>query len=218
MGERWWHARTDLATIVGGALLLAACGLLARSELTAIETSTFEAVNGLPQGVYPAIWPVMQYGTFITIPILALVAFAFRRYRLGLAVLAGGVSVYLIALIVKQVVDRGRPGRLLDGVVAREQFGAESLGFPSGHAAVAGALTVVVTAHLSRRWAIAAVLLVLAVMFGRMYVGAHLPLDLVGGVALGVIAGGVANLVFPPPLRSSTPEDPRDRGMQWNPA
>jgi undecaprenyl-diphosphatase len=111
--------------------------------------------------------------------------------------LVAGVSVYLLALVVKEAVKRGRPGWLLDGVESREQFGADSLGFPSGHAAVAAALTVVVAAHLSRRWAIAAVSLALVVMFGRMYVGAHLPLDLVGGAALGAIAGGVSNLLIP---------------------
>jgi hypothetical protein len=35
------------------------------------------------QGLYRAIWPVMQYGTIVTIPVLALIAFAFRRLRLG---------------------------------------------------------------------------------------------------------------------------------------
>ena len=198
MNARWWHAKVDIATVLVGALVLAACGLLARSAVTELETSIFNAVNDLPQRLYAVVWPSMQYGTFITIPVLSLIAFAFRRFRLGLAMLMAGVSVYLIALVVKETVERGRPGGLIDGVEAREVFGAESLGFPSGHAAVAASLTVVVAAHLSRRWAIAAAILAFAVMFGRMYVGAHLPLDLVGGAALGAMAGGVANLVIPP--------------------
>jgi membrane-associated phospholipid phosphatase len=44
------------------------------------------------------------------------------------------------------------------------------------------------------------------VMFGRMYVGAHLPLDLVGGAALGVVAGSAANLIVGVP--STTPSEP----------
>ena len=28
----------------------------------------FEAINGLPDWLYVAIWPFMQYGVFITIP------------------------------------------------------------------------------------------------------------------------------------------------------
>ena len=139
--------------------MLVGCALLARNELTDAEVSIFQAVNELPQGYHAFIWPFMQYGTFITIPVLALIAFAFRRFRLGWALLLAGTSVYLLALVVKQTVERGRPGWLLKGVETRERFGAESLGFPSGHAAVAAALTVVVAVHLSKRWAIVAIAL-----------------------------------------------------------
>jgi undecaprenyl-diphosphatase len=197
------HTRTDVITIAVGAAVLVGCGLLARSELTDLETSIFREINELPQGYHAYVWPFMQYGTFITIPVLTLIAFAFRRFRLGWALLLAGTSVYLLALAVKEGVERGRPGWLLQGVEERERFGAESLGFPSGHAAVAAALTVVVAVHLSKRWAIAAIVLASVVMFGRMYVGAHLPLDLVGGAALGAIAGGTANLIVPPCPRSA---------------
>ena len=100
--------------------------------------------------------------------------------------------------MVKGVVDRGRPAALLTAVEERELFGADSLGYPSGHAAVAAALTVVVAAHLSVRWLIVALALGAVVLFGRMYVGAHLPLDIIGGAALGTIAGSVVNLVVRP--------------------
>ncbi len=200
------HARIDGATIAIGGLTLVGCVLFAMTDLSDLEVGVFRAVNGLPEELHTYVWPVMQYGTFITIPLLAALAFAFRRFRLGLALLLGGVVVYLLALVVKEIVDRGRPAAFVDGVHAREIFGPDSLGFPSGHAAVATALTVVVAAHLPRGWAIAAVTVALVVMFGRMYVGAHLPLDLIGGAALGAIAGGVANLLVPP-----SPRSPRTR-------
>jgi hypothetical protein len=46
------------------------------------------------------VWPFMQYGTFITIPALALTALQFRRFRLALAIALAGVGVYLVALVV----------------------------------------------------------------------------------------------------------------------
>ena len=109
------YTRTDLITIAVGALVLVGCALLARNELTDVEVSIFQAVNELPQGYHAFVWPFMQYGTFITIPVLALIAFAFRRFRLGWALLLAGTSVYLLALVVKQAVERGRPGWLLKG-------------------------------------------------------------------------------------------------------
>ena len=191
-------AKAYAVVVAIGVSVLLVSGLVARAGVSEAERAVFQAVNELPQSLHPFVWPLMQYGTFITIPALAVMAFCFRRFRLGLALLLAGVGVYLIALLVKSTVERQRPGSLLDGVEARESFSPESLGFPSGHVSVAAALTVVAAAYLPRRWALAAAGVAVVVMFGRMYMGAHLPLDLVGGAALGAIAGGVVNLVIPP--------------------
>jgi undecaprenyl-diphosphatase len=176
-------------------IVLLAASIAARADLTALETQVFRGVNELPDALYNPIWPLMQYGTFITIPVLAAVALLFHRRALALALALAGVGVYLLALVVKQIVERGRPAELLTGVEQREVFGEGSLGFPSGHAAVAAALSVVVAAHLSKRWTIAALVLGTAVLIGRLYVGAHLPLDVIGGAALGAVAGSAVNLI-----------------------
>ena len=181
-------------------MLLIASAVVARRPVTSLEIEIFQAVNDLPQWLHTAIWPLMQYGTFFTIPVLAAVALAFRRVRLAVAMLVAGIGVYLLAKLVKGLVERERPGSVLAGITERERFDVGSLGFPSGHAAVASALTFVVWRHLGPRWGIAALGLAIAVMIGRMYVGAHLPLDLVGGAALGAVTAGIANVVAPPEL------------------
>jgi membrane-associated phospholipid phosphatase len=197
--RRW---RLDLAVIAVAVAVLALCVALASGPLTDVEETLFRKVNGLPESLFPLIWPLMQYGTFITIPLLALVAFAFRRWRLGLAMLVAGVGVYLVARVLKEIVSRGRPGGLLDDVNSHESFATGSLGFPSGHAAVSAALTATAFAFLPRKVAMIALGVAVVVMFGRMYVGAHLPLDLVGGAALGAIAGSLANLLVGVPSES----------------
>jgi membrane-associated phospholipid phosphatase len=107
-------------------------------------------------------------------------------------------------------VQRGRPGALMDGVVEREMFGAGSLGYPSGHTAVAGALTVVVTPYLRGWWKVVPAALLVIVFIGRMYVAAHVPLDLIGGAALGVTAGAIASLLMGVPV-SPSPEVAAER-------
>jgi membrane-associated phospholipid phosphatase len=148
---------------------------------------------------------------FITIPVLSLVALLTDRRRLAIALAVSGIGVYLLAKLVKLSVERGRPGDLLEAVNEREVFAPDSLGYPSGHAAVAAALTVIVAAYLSRRWAIAAICLAVTVLLCRTYIGAHLPLDLIGGAALGVTAACVDLIMGVPrpmPERASPAAQP----------
>ena len=133
----------------------------------------------------------MQYGTFGTIPALAVLGLVRRRPRLAAAIAAGGTAAWTLAKAVKPLVRRPRPATILEGV---RQRGSEKndLGFPSGHAAVSAALTVVAWPHSGAGWRMASAALAGVVPFARLYVGAHLPLDVLGGSALGAaVASGV---------------------------
>lgn len=196
MTRRW----LDVGWLVGGLALFVLSGALAAGGLVGGEGAVFLAINGLPDALMPVVWPFMQYGVFLTIPVLCLVALVLRRVRLAVAMAIAGVGVYFLARVVKELISRGRPDELLDGVIERETFAAGSLGFPSGHAAVAGALTVVVTPYLRGRWKAVPAALLVIVLLGRMYVAAHVPLDLIGGAALGFAAGGLANLLVGTPV------------------
>ena len=162
--------------------------------------------------MYVVIWPFMQYGVFLTIPVLTVVAVVLRRYRLAAAMAISGVGVYVLARLVKELVHRGRPEALISNIEARETFAARSLGYPSGHAAVAAALAVLLTPYLRGWWKAVPTLLTLIVCIGRMYVGAHTPLDLIGGVAIGVSAGSLAKILarIPSESRRTAIEGERD--------
>lgn len=192
----------DLVVAWAGLLMIAASGSLARARLAVGERAVFEFINSWPDVLYVVIWPFMQYGVFVTIPILVVVAIVFHRYRLAVAMAFAGFGVYFVAKWLKHEVGRGRPGALLGGVNERESFDLGSIGYPSGHIAVAAALTMVVTPYLHGRWKRLPAALVIVVAIGRTYVGAHLPLDLVGGAALGASAGAFANLIIGTPERS----------------
>jgi membrane-associated phospholipid phosphatase len=99
---------------------------------------------------------------------------------------------------VKETIERGRPGQLLEEVILRHAP-AIGHGFVAGHAATAVALATVASPYLGRplrviSWSIAGV-----VCLGRVYVGAHLPLDVLGGAALGWAIGSLVHLALGAP-------------------
>jgi membrane-associated phospholipid phosphatase len=129
------------------------------------------------------------------VPASALLAAVLRRWRLAAGLLLAGAGAYLLAKVVKGLFPRGRPDDLLTDVVIR---GAEAhgRGFVSGHAAVVTALLAVAWPELGRRGRVACSLLAAVVCLSRVHVGAHLPLDVVGGVGVGLAVAGAVRLVL----------------------
>ena len=199
--------KLGIALMVVGATVLVGSALLAERDVYGWEVAIFQAVNGLPGSLRPLLWVLNQYGTAITIPVATVVALAFRRWVLAAALAMSGVTVYVLAKVIKGYVGRGRPSALVESVVEREPFSPESLGYPSGHAAVAWAITIIVLVFMGRPWRRVAIVLAIVVPVVRMYVAAHLPLDLIGGAALGVFVASTVSLVLRVP-RHATAEDP----------
>lgn len=189
----------DGALLAAGAVLLVLAALpVDRARVGAAETAVFRVVNDATVLPFWVVWPLMQLGNLLVVPAAAVLAAVLRRWRLAAAVLLAGVGTYLSAKVVKDLVVRGRPDGLLADVVVR---GAEAhgRGFVSGHAAVAVTLVAVAWPWLGTRGRLVCAALALTVCLARVHVGAHLPLDVVGGMGLGLaIAGGVRLLLGRP--------------------
>jgi undecaprenyl-diphosphatase len=200
MSERWLRAAPqrpdwDAATVAVGLAVLGASAALARAPLSRTEVRIFRVANGLPEALSLFIRAPMQYGTVGTVPLLATVAVLRRRPRSATSIAMAGTAAWLLTKAVKPLADRGRPPSLVAGVTVRGNEKGDR-GIPSGHAAVSAALTVALAPYASP-WSRAALTgLAALVPFARMYVGAHLPLDCVGGSALGAAIGGAVNAVL----------------------
>ena len=194
------HPGDAVRVVLGIAVLALTTTAIHKDFVGDREAALFRVVNelALPGWTWPGVWLVMQLGVIGAVPLVAILALATRRLRLALdAVLAAG-SIYLIAKLVKEFVQRGRPQTLLDGVNILGEP-ARGLGYVSGHSAVAVALATVSSPYLGRRarrvaWALAG-----CVCLARMYVGAHLPFDVIGGGALGWAAGSLVLFVLGAP-------------------
>ena len=194
--------RSDLAWFAGACVVLAGCSVaIDGNSVAAFEESAFRTANDVPGAIYPVLWPVMQFGTFISVPLVAIGALALKRIRLAIEASAAGVSAYFLAKVVKDMFPRDRPGAFLEEVQLRG-IGTGGRGYPSGHAAVSASLAFVLWAYLPRRLRWIPVAAAGVVCFGRMFVGGHLPLDIVGGAALGIACGAVATFLGGVPDRS----------------
>lgn len=175
----------DIVRVGLAAVLLIATGALARyTKLGGLERDTFRVVNDLPGWLSLPIQVVMQAGALGAVPAVAGMALVARRRRLARDLAMTGPTAWMLAKAVKLAVDRGRPVSLLPFVVLRGA-GAGGRGFPSGHVAVAAALAGAASPYLNPRARRLAWVVVPAVGLARIYVGAHLPVDVIGGAALG---------------------------------
>ncbi|MBK9179780.1 MAG: phosphatase PAP2 family protein [Acidimicrobiales bacterium] len=146
-------------------------------------------VNSAPDWVATATYPVMQLGT-VWAPIVVAVAIVVLRrdWLLGAATIVTGFVAWFGAKAVKKVVERDRPLTFLPEIIVREGRGT-GLGYVSGHSAVAAATAVLAIAALPRRARPVAVVLAGVVGVARIVHGVHLPADVVGGWAVGVLLG-----------------------------
>jgi undecaprenyl-diphosphatase len=201
-----------LGALVGGTLVAVASGLVASSgEVPGWEQGIFHAINDLPDILRPLMY-LFQLAGLLFVPIgVAVVAALFRRFRLALAlVLLVPLKLFVEKQVVKQLVERQRPGTSicnLDPTCGNfRSVPMEGLSFVSGHAIIAGGVATLVWPYLPGRWRWVPVVIALLNAVARVYLGAHNPLDVVGGAAIGVALGGLLTLVVGRPVTEPTPD------------
>jgi undecaprenyl-diphosphatase len=183
---------------VGLAIVAASIGAARRPDIPLWETRVFHAVNGLPDWLYWVLWLPMQLGNLVVGTLVGLVC----AWVAGEPAVAVGV---ILAMVLKLVTERivrremkaylevrERPGSSHQRSVLRGgDVPSHGASFPSGHVILVAAIACVVAPTLPPAWVWVPFLLTALVMVGRVYVGAHNPLDVTAGLGAGLLLGGV---------------------------
>jgi membrane-associated phospholipid phosphatase len=181
-----------------GALLLAAIALgLALPLFQPLDNALFLALNGLgdgPEWLYQAVDPhARNYVILVTLTLVgAAIALRRPRYAVG-AVLGVVLAAYLAGAaieVVKLFVERARPEEVLgaEALLSHGRSWAHIASFPSGHLIVTAAIASAASAAVP---ALRRPLIAYVVVIGltRVLFGAHFPLDVLVGAALGYELG-----------------------------
>jgi len=177
--------RAAVCTLVA---TLAALSLLASTgAMGPLETSIFELMYTMPDSLRWFALLATQFGNvWVCIGIIGLLFVLRKNPRLALVVFRNSLVAYMSVEFIKFFVGRPRPMLLLDNVISRE-IAVYGNGFPSGHTALATVLILTLLPHLPKylRWLPIAWIGVVA--WSRMYLGVHAPLDVVGGLLVGLL-------------------------------
>lgn len=193
----------DVGWIVGGLLVVVLSGLIAGDgDVDAWEQAVFHAINGLPAWLEPPMRAVELLGILAVGPVVAIVAFAMKKPRLAVGALLATSAKLALERVVKSVVERQRPATSTPDAIARG-VPVRGLAFVSGHAVLVGALAGIISPYLHGWWKTVPWSVLGLVCLARVYLGAHNPLDVVGGAALGLAIAGSVNLVLGVPADAS---------------
>jgi uncharacterized protein (TIRG00374 family) len=203
------HVGDLLRASLGTLTVLGTSVLAYRGEVSVFETDLFRLINHLPQGIGIPLEVVMEAGSLAAVAVASAAVWAAGSKRLSRDLAVGGSAAWVMAKLVKLAVSRERPAVLLSQVLTRGAA-ATGLGFPSGHAAVAAALATVASPFLGRRAGRLTWVVAWLVAVARLYVGAHLPLDAIAGLALGWAVGASVHILWGAPLGLPTTAQVRD--------
>lgn len=151
----------------------------------------FRAAQAISAGVPPLLWESLTTLGDERVLLALMLPFCWRYPRVFWAIFLASLLAALVCRGFKVGLALPRPAAVLDaGEITVIGWRLKGLSFPSGHTASAFAFAVVWVAQLGWRRAWPLIVLAAIAGFSRIAVGAHWPVDVLGGALIGTLAAG----------------------------
>ncbi|MGK8507662.1 phosphatase PAP2 family protein [Nocardia asiatica] len=188
--------RADFGLAIAGVAATASLAWACDSGIVDhLDHALFRVINTLPDGLARPVWLLQLAGVIGAPAVVSAIALTAHRFRLAVGLLLLIPAKLVVERdILKSLVAHGRPGAVVPDAVLRDVPTA-GLAFPSGHALVLFGMVTLLSPYASRGQLAAASAIAILAATARVYLGAHTPLDVVGGAAAGIAVGALLNLI-----------------------
>jgi len=171
--------------------LITGLQVLSAGLFDSIERPVFDYFNSLPNVLHGIMYCITQLGGLGGLVFWVLAGWYLVKRRGAITVAIAGILAWPLAQFAKALFHRDRPQGLLDQVNLFNGGAFSGFGFPSGHCTFAAACATALYFQVPRKYRKYLIIIVILVGISRMYLGAHFPLDVVGGWALGAFIGSL---------------------------
>jgi uncharacterized protein (TIRG00374 family) len=169
--------------------------LFVASGVGNLELYFFRFFNGLPGFLEPVFILISFFGTIGFVFVATIIALIRKHYSHAIKFLLAGVGAWLVTKWLKSFEYRARPSEILNNVQLRENLDSV-IGYPSGHAAVSTAIGVIAYMYTPKRLHPVITWTIILVCLSRLYLGMHLPVDVIGGFGVGLAIASLINYIF----------------------